>query len=422
MPRPRLLFVTLLLLATSVAVPLNAKSRSLELKSYDLTSDKETKTLLLKLLARGELAIAETSQDEKLEQVALISLVKSDAETIFRLITTPEEHPKFINGVVSVNIKERKEKEIIYDYEIGAPLDNIDLTLKMRIVSPLKIESEPAGGDIKTGAWRWELTPISQNETLVSYYAYAEISEINFLMRELLKIETSLEIGVNITSAFMGLSGIKRKAEGKAPSGDYVKMNGEKKHHPDVMPLIAATGINRLADIMKLISPRSYLVLVESKDDGAIRQIHVVKPLNAPQKLFFEVLARPEEYPKYIEAVKRADILYAKNNLKKMDITLKMPLLGSVNYQADFLIKEPSFVYVKALGGDIKNGRWIWQAEPIGETKSLIAYSYYADMREMSWFFNVLFAIDPTMEHGANIGGGITTVKKICEIVYRKKQ
>ena len=140
----------------------------------------------------------------------------------------------------------------------------------------------------------------------------------------------------------------------------------------------------------------------------------------SPAKDMYKVVSNPIKFTEFIKAMKDARVVSKKDNLVKFYQRSDLPLLGSFSFTSLYLYKPPKFIFQKAISGDITKGRWIWHFENINESQSLAAYSFYMDIRQISWILRVLFSVDPTLEQGSSLGGGLAILKKMYNQAKKK--
>jgi hypothetical protein len=71
------------------------------------------------------------------------------------------------------------------------------------------------GGDITRGHWRWELVPLSEVKTLPLHYAYSDVRETSFFVRQLIQKQPLFEHGIVVAASTIAMIGMKARAEGR---------------------------------------------------------------------------------------------------------------------------------------------------------------------------------------------------------------
>jgi hypothetical protein len=109
----------------------------------------------------------------------------------------------------------REGNDAVLSYTIDLPGPDFEYTLRHHHTPYTRVDIRPENdkGDIKTGAWRWELIPLSETRTVLVYTLYTDIRESSWVLKMALKSDPSMEHGINIATGLVTISAIKRRAE-----------------------------------------------------------------------------------------------------------------------------------------------------------------------------------------------------------------
>lgn len=184
------------------------KFRKLDLASAELAS-------IEKLLAHGQLALIESKKDGSLSQVELIGLVEAPLAKLQSVVYAPGKYPEFIPNLVSQKVVESSKNKIRLEYELEVPMVNLDGVSEMTIEEDGSVETVAISGDITRGRWRWEFRPLTETTTIPVHYAYSDVSETSWFVKQLIQKQPLFEHGIVVAASTVALRAMKARAEGK---------------------------------------------------------------------------------------------------------------------------------------------------------------------------------------------------------------
>ena len=173
-----------------------------------------------------------------------------------------------------------------------------------------------------------------------------------------------------------------------------------------------------LASLAPLLE-RGELILIESGPDGRLKQGTLLALADATPKQVLDIAARPEEHPKFIPNLVRADLLQRDGTISEVAWELDVPFVNLTGVNR-ILDERPKTVRYWSVRGDIRRLAWQWEAVPVARNRSVVAHYTYSDIREASWFLRKVIAGRPTLEHGAVVSTGIVVLKAICDEAARR--
>ncbi|MCK6550002.1 SRPBCC family protein [Myxococcota bacterium] len=398
MPRalPSSLGLAALAVLAVVAVPAasagpSGAARAIESRKADLDVP-----ALVKLLARGELALVESNDDGSAAQIVLFSAIAAPPERVFDVVTDVERYPQFMPSVVKNQIVKRQGDMIAYDWELDVPVFNLKGTRAMRSRRPELVEVRGIGGNFEGSRERWELYPLDGGKrTLAAFYRSVDVKTAGVMMKTMVSLEPSMEHGVNLAAGFVHVRDVRRHVEGlplpkaHAAGGDVPKLR-TLALGPDGLDLPALEGL--LA--------HGQLALIESKDDGSLAQVALLTRVDAPKTALAEVVRAAARYPEFIPNLVSQKVAELDGGKRlRLDYELEVPLVN-LDGVSEMTIGDDGAIDVVAVGGDIQRGRWRWELHALGDRVTVPVHYAYSDVTETSWFVKQLIEKQPLFEHG----------------------
>jgi ribosome-associated toxin RatA of RatAB toxin-antitoxin module len=167
---------------------------------------------LMPLLAKGELSLVESAPDGSLAQVTCMALVNSPPGRTFETITDFQNYSRFVPHVIESKIVDRNAEFTDVRFEIDLPLSSIKYVMRYRYNGITSIDIHVAGGDIKTGVYRWDICPVG-NRTVAMYSLHTKVGESSWFLRKILKSQPGLEHTINLATGNVLVKAIKRESE-----------------------------------------------------------------------------------------------------------------------------------------------------------------------------------------------------------------
>jgi ribosome-associated toxin RatA of RatAB toxin-antitoxin module len=348
-----------------------------------------------KLLRRGELALVESNPDGSAAQVVLFSLINAPPEKVYDVVMDVEAYSKFMKSVVANKIIKRQGDMVAYEWELDVPVFNLKGVRAIRGKRPEMIEVRGMSGNFKESRERWELFGVEgQKKTLAVFYRSVDIQSAGLLVKTMVKMEPSMEHGVNIAAGFVFIRDIRRHVEGLPEP----KAKSDKGPVPAFDEIPLGPGGFDLASLKKLLE-HGQLALIQSNDDGSLRQVALLTVVDAPKAKLASVVCDPAKYPQFIPNLAKQTVTEEAKGKLKLEYELEVPMVN-LDGVSQMTIEADGSVDVVAIGGDIKRGRWRWEFNSIGDQVTVPVHYAYSDVSETSWFVKKLIEKQPLFEHG----------------------
>lgn len=388
------------LVGVTLGAPARAEAKTCRLESRAQDIDVP---VVAELAERGELALIESSPEGAARQVILFAVLAAPPEQVWDVLMDVEAYPQFLRTVVATKITRRDGPMMAYDWELDLPFFNLKGERLQRGQRPKVVEVRGNRGHLVGSRERWELYPLDGGKrTLAAFYRALDVDTGGILLKTMVKLEPSMEQGANLSTAFVHLRGLRRRIEGKSgPEPPQVRRTGPV---PAFRPL--GLGAESLAEgRLKRLLRHGQLALIESHDDGALRQVALVTVVDAPSEKLSAVIRAPEKYPEFIKNFAQQKVTTLPDGRLQLQWELEVPLTN-LHGTSVMAMGEDGTVEIEAVSGDITRGRWRWELTPLGAGATLPVHYAYTDVRESSWVTRKIVDREPLFEHGIVIASG----------------
>ncbi|MCC7386927.1 MAG: SRPBCC family protein [Deltaproteobacteria bacterium] len=360
---------------------------------------------LAPLLARGELALIESNDDGSARQVVVLSAIGAPPEQVFDVITDVERYPEFMPSVVSIQIVKRQGDMVAYDWELDVPVFNLKGVRAMRTRRPSLIEVRGVAGNFKESRERFELYPLDGGKrTLVAVYRSIDVESAGLIMKTMIRMEPSMEQGVNLATGFVQVRDLRRRVEGLPLPGPRKPQTGAVPPFDRIAIGDGGLKLDRIEPLLAL----GPLALIESNRDGSLRQVVLLAEVEASREKLAQVIQAAERYPEFLPNFAKQTVTPAGDHQLKLEYELDVPL-ANLEGTSLMAIEPNGDVDVVAVDGDVKRGRWRWELVPFG-AKTLPVHYAYSDIGETSFFVRQLIARQPLFEHGIVVAASTVAI------------
>ena len=201
-----------LVVAAPASASLSAKPRRIELAPLP---DKFDVSTMAPMLDQGELIWVNSQKDGQFKQASIMSIVNATVKKTWDAVTDYNHYNEFMPNAKKIIVLSRDRDDAVLSYTINLPGPDFVYTLRHHHTPYTKVDIWPENdkGDIKTGAWRWELFPLGENRTVLIYTIYTDIRESSWILKIAIKADPSMEHGINIATGLVTINAIKRRAE-----------------------------------------------------------------------------------------------------------------------------------------------------------------------------------------------------------------
>ena len=354
---------------------------------------------IARLCNRGLIALIETNPDGSSRQVVLFTRLAVKPDRIYDVLMDVEAYPRFLRTIDRISIVGRRRDMFAFQWTLDLPLMGLDGTRLQRGRRPVMVESRGQTGNLRGSRERWELYPVPGG-TLVAFYRALDIETGGFLLRTLVDLEPSTEAGANLSSGFIHMRGLAQHlTSGPAPRPKPQARTGPV---PPFVPL----DLSREAPLAKLtpLLDHGLLAVIESHDDGSLRQVALLGAGKVPVAKIRAVVADATKYPEFMPNISRQRVTQRDDGQLQLDWTIKTPV-SSMSGTALMTVGTES-IEVNAVSGDVSRARIRWRFVPIAKDRAVTVYYSYSDIRSASWVTRLLLNAEPLLEHGMVAAAG----------------
>jgi ribosome-associated toxin RatA of RatAB toxin-antitoxin module len=206
--------LTAIILGLAVAAPASASAKPRKIELAPLP-EKFDVSAMAPMLDQGELIWVNSQKDGQFKQASIMSIVNATVKKTWDAVTDYDHYNEFMPNAKKIIVLSRDRDDAVLSYTIDLPGPDFVYTLRHHHTPYTKVDIWPENdkGDIKTGAWRWELFPYGENKTILVYTFYTDIRESSWILKIALKSDPSMEHGINIATGLVTVNAIKRRAE-----------------------------------------------------------------------------------------------------------------------------------------------------------------------------------------------------------------
>jgi len=185
------------------------------LPKFTQISDRSILNGLRDLMSLGELSLIESNSDGSIKQTAVMTVVNVEKAKVLAVAHAAEKYPEFVPNLVRYDLSRGKDGSLMLDYELDAPMTNIEGSMTMDIGKDGDIRIQAVGGDIKRGKWLWTFESLGPTTTVPIHYSYSDVTETSWFVKKLVEIQPLFEHGVVVAASTVQVRAIKERSEGR---------------------------------------------------------------------------------------------------------------------------------------------------------------------------------------------------------------
>ncbi|HEV8321998.1 MAG TPA: SRPBCC family protein [Myxococcota bacterium] len=165
-------------------------------------------------LKGGELALIESNPDGSLMQGSMIAVINKSIADTYAVVGTPEKYSEFVPHVTESKLVKTEGDSKFIAWRVTSPVGDVKFENKFRGWPAKRTHLVATGGDIKVGAWGWELRELTPTSTFAVYYNYADLRGGGFVLRKMIETDPSFEHGLNVANSLTMMLAVKKRVEG----------------------------------------------------------------------------------------------------------------------------------------------------------------------------------------------------------------
>ncbi len=167
------------------------------------------------LLKRGRVALMRSHADGSLSDISVIDHIYAPRSRVIDALLHPAAYPKFIDGVKSCEEMARGEHELTYHIENDISVLRWDSRFALRSDERGIVDAYGTSGDLEGAHYRWDLTSVSERDTLAVFRARIDLRAASPLVLGILfRVEPRFEHGLAVSVGLVQMNGVRGRAEG----------------------------------------------------------------------------------------------------------------------------------------------------------------------------------------------------------------
>ena len=391
-PRATLLLLfALTLLSRADARPLSGLSED-ELKQLEPA------------LSRGVASVIEADPQGKLKQVILATDIKARIETVYSLISKPEQYPKFMHNFENIEITDHHENMTGFNWEwVGSKMSFRGVCM-LTSYPPKRVNVEILKSALGQGQVRVDLTDRGSSVTTAVLSMVLNIETSNWIVQWLVKNHPTMRQAINLANGYVFMEGLKRGAEAREKGKEMSPIQGQAGGQAPSLPDYLLTAVEPLLK-------RGSVGFTESYPQGRLHYASVLQSVYTSPERIATVINRPSDYPAFIKLVKEVGhVSYsAERTLFSWKLGFPLTTLSSTCQ----LEKKANGHTLRITDGDLKGSNWLWQVSVKSPTRSVVSFNGWADIAETNFIFRNMLKREPLFEHGFNLASDFVFVRGI---------
>jgi ribosome-associated toxin RatA of RatAB toxin-antitoxin module len=171
---------------------------------------------ILPYLKNAEMALLESNPDGSLMQGSMIAVIDKPQAEVYSVVAAVERYSEFVPHVTESKLTKVEGDSKYLSWRVKSPVGDVKFENKFKGWPSKRTHLVSTGGDIKVGAWGWELRELTPTSTFAVYYNYVDLRGAGFVLRKMIEMDPSFEHGLNVANSLTMMLAAKRRAEGVA--------------------------------------------------------------------------------------------------------------------------------------------------------------------------------------------------------------
>lgn len=307
------------------------------------------------LLRHGVVGLIALPGGPALPGVHLLIEIEAPASVVADVISHPERYPDFMPAISSVDIRERHEGTLAYEWHWQTSLFNLGGQAMLTMFSPprgqerrgYRMVVEQNGGDLGHGRQVWRVIPVGPNRCRIAYSARIDLRGANAVTRQMRSVGRSLSRSITLATGLAALSRVQAEAERRV--GHHRPPPGTGLHRPQI-------EVGTLEPLLR----RGDVVLVEASGTQ-LRQAAVLTRYTRSEEQVRGLMLDPVRFAQALIHGSEASLTGEPGpDGIEFDWRVNRPLVGTGGHM---ILRELSehLVEMEALEGAMDGGQWIFE-------------------------------------------------------------
>lgn len=312
-------------------------------------SDSE-RNLVMPYLAQGPVLLTEFQNAQTdLPAVIYAARIHAPARTVAAVVGRPNEYPRFMKALTSVDVQSSKGSMMAFDWTWGVTLftmsgHNVMTTYPGDAERGYRFDIRTLGGDLGIGRVMWRIYPESDRSSVVVFSSRLDMRDANYITRQLSSEGNAVNRTINVAAAMVTLLEVKAEAETRAGT----RVDGVYRTKPLTRPHV---DMNALYPLLA----RGDLVLMDL-DGEQLQSVAVVGRAGASVERVRRVMLDPDEFGKSLLHGTCTKVVERTPTETRFEWEIPIPLL---HVGGEMMLRpSPTVISVDGISGTLSKGQW----------------------------------------------------------------
>ncbi len=412
---PRFVLVFFLFTAWNATALAESRTERVDASRARLgTFSQSEREVLAPYLDRGPVVLTEfRNRQTDLPAVIYAARVEAPARVVAGVIAHPQEYPRFMQALESVNVKSVRGDMMAFDWTWGVTLfsltgHNVLTAFPADPERGYRYDIRTTGGELGIGRVVWRIYPDGHERSLVVFSSRLDMRNANYITRQLASEGNAVNRTINVAVAAVTLLEVKTEAERRAGAGNAKKA----KRKPLTRPAI---NMQALAGMLR----RGDLVLMDL-DGDTLHRVAVVGRAGASIGRVRRVMLDPEEFGQSILHGSCAEVVEHSEEGLRFEWEIPIPLL---HVGGEMILRpSPTIIAVDGISGTLSKGRWRFDTHryPGGEA-GVIGWATF-DPADSPKLIRKLIAGNTQFSHGFVAATQLAVMRSLRSRVHRLRR
>lgn len=345
------------------------------------------------LFKRGLAVMIESDKRGGLVQANLYGLVDAPRETVFEVLSDPEQLPNILPALErdSIDVREKQGNALTYRWRYGGTLLNVEGVTSQAVAPPAAVQwiLQKAFGP---GNMLWRLYP-EGDRTLVALALNIDVTKSGHaLLRWLSQANPSQPQAFNLSHGIVCFRGLQQAAAKRAGRRGLPPATGHEGSGP-LRPLTAG----EIAALGPLLQ-RGAAGVIEQDARGRVYQSVIAEPVEAPAEKVRDLMARPGDWGSPVKGL-TITVPEGDRGGTSFNLSFAMSILEVSTDMA--MTKVSDGVDFQSPSGDLTGSVAAFRVIPQGQ-KSVISGATRFQLRRSHRLVRAMIDGDPYFGHSLN--------------------
>ena len=341
---------------------------------------------LTPLLVHGAVIMSRRVDGGATSRATIFVRIHAPLETVYRVVSSPEDYPAFIPAISNVEIRSRRGRRSAFRFHANAAVFEMTTDATMHGVSDRRIDFTIPMSDFGPSGSRWEFFPESPTETVAALTVWTDPGQGIWLVRQMAGSSGYAASSGNFTIETVLALSVKRRAESLAGAHQAIR--------PEHPYLPATTLSPPPAGPWLELAHRAHMIILGLDDTGALTQITSVGTTHAAPAAIAHRLLDVEHWGQVWGWMRNTSAITHTADSVRFRLTLEAPLASG---QGEFVgTVEPGGmgVHLDGVSGDFAGEHHRWDFVTF-DNGTFALYTGGSEALHAPWLHRQLMNRDP---------------------------